>query len=88
MLRNLIRQLLPSDRHGTQFVGGGVLIMREKLESMCGAVPRLIRKFLIGTASILALGVVGNIASSALNDVDDAANTAPAVTVPAVVQNS
>jgi hypothetical protein len=51
-------------------------------------VPRLIRKFLLGTASVLALGIAGNIASSALNDVADAGNAAPAATMPATVQNS
>jgi Putative peptidoglycan binding domain len=55
----------------------------------CGvSVGRLIRKFLLGTASVLALGVAGNIASSALNGVADAGNAAPAVSMPAAVESS
>jgi peptidoglycan hydrolase-like protein with peptidoglycan-binding domain len=51
-------------------------------------VPRLIRRFLLGTASVLALGIAGNIASSALSEVADAGNAAPAATIPAAIQNS
>jgi peptidoglycan hydrolase-like protein with peptidoglycan-binding domain len=51
-------------------------------------VPRLIRKLLLGTASVLALGIAGNIANSALNDVADTSNTAAAASMPAVVQIS
>jgi peptidoglycan hydrolase-like protein with peptidoglycan-binding domain len=46
------------------------------------------RKFLLGTASVLALGIAGNIASSALNGVADAGNTAPVATLPAAVEIS
>jgi peptidoglycan hydrolase-like protein with peptidoglycan-binding domain len=57
--------------------------------NQCGVpVQRLIRKFLLGTTAVLALGVAGNIASSALNDVAEAGNTAPAATMPATVQIS
>jgi peptidoglycan hydrolase-like protein with peptidoglycan-binding domain len=42
----------------------------------------------LGTASVLALGIAGNIASSALNEVADAGNTAPSATTPAAIQNS
>jgi len=47
----------------------------------------LIRKMIVGTASVIALGIAGDIASSAL---DYAANatTATAVSMPAAVQTS
>jgi Putative peptidoglycan binding domain len=66
----------------------GVLAVREKRESPWGAMRRLIRKFLLGTGSVLALGIAGNIASSALNDVADAADLATAASTPAVVETS
>ena len=47
----------------------------------------LIRKLLLGTASVLALGIAGSIASNVL-DVADAGNTAPAASMPAVVETS
>ncbi len=47
----------------------------------------LIRKVIIGTASVLALGVAGNIASSVL-DYAANANTVTAVSTPAPVQTS
>jgi hypothetical protein len=48
-----------------------------------------IRKLLFGTASVLALGMVGNIASSVLDNVADAGNTtATAASIPAVVETS
>lgn len=47
-----------------------------------------IRRFLLGTASVLALGIAANFASSALNEAAEAGNTVPAATMPAVVQNS
>ena len=46
-----------------------------------------IRKLLLGTASVLALGMAGSIASSVL-DVVDAGNTATAASTPAVVETS
>jgi peptidoglycan hydrolase-like protein with peptidoglycan-binding domain len=48
-------------------------------------VRRLIRRFFLGTASVLALGVAGNIASTSLNGVAEAGNTAPAAAMPAAV---
>jgi hypothetical protein len=50
-------------------------------------VRTLIRKLLIGTASVLALGVAGSFVSSVL-DVADAGNTATAASMPAVVESS
>ena len=47
----------------------------------------LIRKLLLGTASVLALGIAGSIASSVLG-VADAGNTASAAGTPAVVETS
>ena len=47
----------------------------------------LIRKLALGTASVLALGMAGSIASSVL-DVADAGNTATAASMPAVVETS
>jgi peptidoglycan hydrolase-like protein with peptidoglycan-binding domain len=46
-----------------------------------------IRKLLVGTASVLALGIAGSIVSNVL-DVADAGNTATAAGVPAVVETS
>jgi peptidoglycan hydrolase-like protein with peptidoglycan-binding domain len=46
-----------------------------------------IRKLLVGTASVLALGMAGSIVSNVL-DVADAGNTATAAGVPAVVETS
>ena len=46
-----------------------------------------IRKLLLGTTSVLALGIAGSIVSSVL-DVTDAGNTATAASVPAVVETS
>ena len=48
----------------------------------------LIRKFVLGAAAVLALGIAGNIASSARNEVADAGNAAPAAPMPDVIQNS
>ena len=48
----------------------------------------LIRKLLLGTASVLALGMAGIIASSVLHKVADAGNTATAASTPAVVETS
>ena len=47
----------------------------------------LIRKLLLGTASVLALGMAGGILSSVL-DVIDTGNTATAASTPAVVATS
>jgi Flp pilus assembly protein CpaB len=47
----------------------------------------LIRKLLLGTASVLALGMAGSVASSFL-DVADTGNTATAASMPAVVETS
>ena len=47
----------------------------------------LIRKLLLGTASVLALGMAGGILSSVL-DVIDTGNTATAASTPAVVETS
>ena len=49
---------------------------------------RLIRKSLLGAASVLALGIAGSIASSALHPVARAGNTAPTASAPAAVQIS
>ncbi len=46
-----------------------------------------IRKLLLGTASVLALGMAGSIASNVL-DVADAGNTPTAASMPAVVETS
>jgi peptidoglycan hydrolase-like protein with peptidoglycan-binding domain len=46
-----------------------------------------IRKLLVGTATVLALGMAGSILSNVL-DVADAGNTATAAGVPAVVETS
>ncbi len=46
-----------------------------------------IRKLLLDTTSVLALGMAGSIVSSVL-DVTDAGNTATAASVPAVVETS
>jgi peptidoglycan hydrolase-like protein with peptidoglycan-binding domain len=46
-----------------------------------------IRKLLLGTVSVLALGMAGGIASSLL-DVPDAGNTATAASIPGVVETS
>ena len=48
----------------------------------------LIRKVLLGTASVIALGIAGDIASSVLDYAADAGNTATAASMPAVVQAS
>ena len=50
-------------------------------------VRTLIRKLLLGTASVLALGMAGGILSSVL-DVIDTGNTATAASTPAVVETS
>ena len=50
-------------------------------------VRTLIRKLLLGTASVLALGMAGSIASSVL-DMADAGTTATAARMPAVVETS
>ena len=50
-------------------------------------VRTLIRKLLLGTASVLALGMAGGILSSVL-DVADAGNTATVVSMPAVIETS
>jgi peptidoglycan hydrolase-like protein with peptidoglycan-binding domain len=47
----------------------------------------LIRKLLLGTASVLALGIAGSVANSVL-DGADAGNTATAASIPAVVETS
>jgi peptidoglycan hydrolase-like protein with peptidoglycan-binding domain len=53
----------------------------------CGVlVRRLLRRVLLGTVSVLALGIAGNIANSALNDVADTGNTASAAAMPAAVE--
>jgi peptidoglycan hydrolase-like protein with peptidoglycan-binding domain len=49
---------------------------------------RLIRKVLLGAASVLALSVAGSIASSVLDSVADVGNTATAASMPAVVEAS
>lgn len=46
----------------------------------------LIRKVIIGTASVIALGIAGDVASSALNYAADA-TTATAASIPAPAQN-
>jgi peptidoglycan hydrolase-like protein with peptidoglycan-binding domain len=50
-------------------------------------VRTLIRKVIFGTASVIALGIAGDIASSALDYAVDA-NTATAASMPAAVQTS
>jgi Putative peptidoglycan binding domain len=61
---------------------------RETLsKSIGGNVRALIRKVIIGTASVIALGVAGDMASSALDYVADV-NTATAASIPAPVQAS
>src|SRR5271156_4238775 len=57
------------------------------MKSIGGNMRTLIRKMIVGTASVIALGIAGDIASSAL---DYAANatTATAVSMPAAVQTS
>ena len=47
----------------------------------------LIQKLLLGTASVLALGIAGSVVSSVL-DGADAGNTATAASMPAVVETS
>ena len=47
----------------------------------------LIRKLLLGTASVLALGMAGSFVSNVL-DVADAGNTETAASIPAVVETS
>jgi peptidoglycan hydrolase-like protein with peptidoglycan-binding domain len=47
----------------------------------------LIRKLLLGTASVFALGMAGSIVSSVL-DVADAGNSSTAASMPAVVETS
>jgi peptidoglycan hydrolase-like protein with peptidoglycan-binding domain len=51
------------------------------------AVRTRIRKLLLGTASVLALGMAGSVANSVL-DVADAGNTAAATSMPVVVEPS
>jgi peptidoglycan hydrolase-like protein with peptidoglycan-binding domain len=51
-------------------------------------VRTLIRKVLLGTASVLALSVAGSIASSVLDYVADLGNTATAASMPAPVETS
>jgi Putative peptidoglycan binding domain len=51
-------------------------------------VRTLVRKFLLGTASVLALGIMGQAASNALNYVANAGNAASAVSQPADVRTS
>jgi Putative peptidoglycan binding domain len=48
----------------------------------------LIRKVLLGAASVLALSVAGSIASSVLDYVADVGNTATAASMPAAVETS
>ena len=50
-------------------------------------VRTMIRKLLLGTAAVLALGMAGSIASSVL-DVADAGKSATAASMPAVVETS
>jgi peptidoglycan hydrolase-like protein with peptidoglycan-binding domain len=50
-------------------------------------VRTLIRKVILGTASVIALGIAGDIASSALDYAVDA-NTATAASMPAAVQTT
>ena len=50
-------------------------------------VRTMIRKLLLGSASVLALGMAGGLLSSVL-DVTDAGHTATAANVPAVVETS
>jgi hypothetical protein len=55
---------------------------------LCGVTMRtLIRKLLLGTASVIALGMAGSVVSSLL-DVPDARNTATAASIPGVVETS
>jgi hypothetical protein len=71
-------------------VDGGVLKLwcEKRLRIYVEVTVRtLIRKLLLGTASVLALGMAGSIASSVL-DVVDAGNTATAASMPAVVETS
>jgi peptidoglycan hydrolase-like protein with peptidoglycan-binding domain len=51
-------------------------------------VRTLIRKLVVGTTSVLALGIAGNIASSVLDSVADAGNTPTSASQPAVVETS
>jgi peptidoglycan hydrolase-like protein with peptidoglycan-binding domain len=51
-------------------------------------VRTLIRKLLLGTASVLALDMAGSVANSVLDAADDAGNTAAAASIPAVVETS
>ena len=46
-------------------------------------VQTLIRKVILGTASVIALGIAGDIASSTLDHTADAGDTATAVSMPA-----
>ena len=48
----------------------------------------LIRKVLLGVASVLALGIAGGVASSILDGAADAGTTATAASMPAVVDTS
>jgi peptidoglycan hydrolase-like protein with peptidoglycan-binding domain len=48
-------------------------------------VRTLIRKVILGTASVIALGIVGDIASSALDYAADAGDIATAASMPAAV---
>jgi peptidoglycan hydrolase-like protein with peptidoglycan-binding domain len=57
------------------------------MKSIGGNVRTLIRKVIFGTASVIALGIAGDIASSALDYAADA-NTATAASMPALAQNS
>jgi peptidoglycan hydrolase-like protein with peptidoglycan-binding domain len=49
---------------------------------------RLIRKLVLGTASVFALGIGGAALDAALNNGADAGNTANAISTPAVSQSS
>jgi polar amino acid transport system substrate-binding protein len=51
-------------------------------------VRTLIRKLLLGTASVIALGMAGSIASNVLESVADVGNTATAASMPAVAETS
>jgi hypothetical protein len=51
-------------------------------------VRTLIRKLLLGTASVIALGMAGSIASGVLDSMANVGNTATAASMPAIVETS
>ena len=89
-LLQLFEEMLPKifDETGTRLL---MLVLHIKARkspsrSIGGNVRTLIRKVILGTASVIALGIAGEIASSALDYAADA-NTATAANMPAPAQN-